>query len=76
MLSRPDVGSKEHIVSWLATKGESETYIWLSGECPAAHYSREFGDERAGLNLAWINNLAEHQPHTWGALAERAQHIA
>jgi hypothetical protein len=72
MLSRPDVGTKEHIVSWLMTKNETETYEWASGHCPAAHYSMEFGDEHTGLNLEYINKLAEQKPHTWGALAERA----
>jgi hypothetical protein len=72
MLSRPDVGTKEHIVSWLSTKDETKTYEWASSECPAAHYSREFGNEHSGLNLEWINGLAKIEPHTWGALTQRA----
>jgi hypothetical protein len=71
MLSRPDVGTKEHIVTWLGNKPEGDSYEWLSGQCPAAHYSREFGDEHTPLNLEYINNLAKQEPHTWGALAER-----
>jgi hypothetical protein len=73
MLSRPDVGSDEHIVSWLMTKNPSQTYEWASGQCPAAHYSREFGDYHTPLNLTRINNLAKIEPHTWGALCERAK---
>jgi hypothetical protein len=73
MLSRPDVGSKEHILSWLMTKDEAATYEWASSECPAAYYSREFGSEHSGLNLEWINNLAEIKPHTWGALIKRVE---
>jgi hypothetical protein len=71
MLARPDVGTKEHILSWLSTKDETATYEWASGQCPAAHYSREFGNEHSGLNLELINNTAKLEPHTWGALAER-----
>jgi hypothetical protein len=70
MLSRPDVGSKEHIQLWLDTKDASETYEWLSGDCPAGQYDREFGDAHAGLDLNWLNNLARvTYPHTFGALS-------
>jgi hypothetical protein len=72
MLSRPEIGTKEHVQSWLTTKDENQTYEWLSGECPAGQYSQEFGDHHSGLNLNWINDLARIRPHTWGALAERA----
>lgn len=72
MLSKIEVGSKEHILLWLADKDAAETYEWASGRCPAAHYSMEFGGEHTGLNLDRINALAEPQPHTWGALYERA----
>jgi hypothetical protein len=72
MLQRPEIGTKEHIKLWLAGKDENETYEWLSGECPAGQYSREFGDEHIGLNLDWLNNQAKTLPHTWGALSERA----
>jgi hypothetical protein len=72
-LARPEVGTREHVLMWLATKNENQTYEWLSGECPAGQYSREFGDEHSGLNLDRLNRLAHIQPHTWGALAERVQ---
>jgi hypothetical protein len=73
MLSRPEIGTKEHIVSWFMNKDPAEAYEWASSKCPAACYSREFGNERSGLNLEWINNLAEIKPHTWGALVERME---
>jgi hypothetical protein len=73
MLSRPDVGTKEHIVSWLAAKDEAATYEWLSGQCPAGQYSEEFGDEHVGLNLSWLNTLAFDRPYTWGSLLDRAE---
>jgi hypothetical protein len=72
MLARPDVGTYEHIRLWLNTRDETQTYEWASEQCPAAQYSREFGNEHSGLNLEWINNLAKIEPHTWGALADRA----
>lgn len=72
MLARPEIGTMEHILSWLTTKNEAETYEWLSGECPAGQYSEEFGDRHAGLNLNLLNNLARLHPHTWGALYQRA----
>jgi hypothetical protein len=55
------------------TKGETETYEWISGNCPAAQYSKEFGNEYFGLSLEWINNLAQPAPHTFGALTERME---
>jgi hypothetical protein len=73
MLSRPEIGTIEHIALWLGNKPEGDAYEWASGQCPAAHYSREFGDTHIGLNLEHINNLAKIEPHTWGALAERAR---
>jgi hypothetical protein len=73
MLSRIEVGSKEHTLLWLGDKDQAETYEWNSGQCPAAQYSREFGDEHIELNLIRINTLARVEPHTWGALYERAK---
>lgn len=73
MLSRIEVGSKAHMLQWLADKDTNESYEWLSAECAAGQYSTEFGDEHAGLNLNWLNSLALVKPHTWGALTERAQ---
>jgi hypothetical protein len=73
MLSRPDVGTKDHIQLWLGTKDASEPYEWLSGDCPAGQYSKQFGDERTGLNEQWLNDLARTTwPHTFGALYQRA----
>jgi hypothetical protein len=71
MLQRNEVGTREHILTWLASKDEAECFEWLSGECPAGQYSREFGDEHSGLNLEQLNRLAHIQPHTWGALYDR-----
>lgn len=73
MLSRIEVGSREHILMWLADKDPQEGYDWLSGFCPAAQYSREFGDEHIELNLNQLNDLARVEPHTFGALYERAE---
>jgi hypothetical protein len=71
MLQRTEIGTKDHVLLWLETKGD-EAYDWLTGDCPAGQYSREYGDERAGLNLERINTLAKIEPHTFGALHERA----
>lgn len=71
MLARPEVGSREHILSWLATKPEDESYVWLSGDCPAGQYMQEFGDQHTGLNLNLINDCARVRPHTFGALRAR-----
>ena len=71
MLSRPDVGTKEHIQLWLTTHDENEQYEWLSAVCPAARYAEEFDVPITELN--WLNDLAQIWPQTWGSLAERAQ---
>ena len=73
MLSRIEVGTKDHLLMWLADKDPEEAYEWLSGLCPAELYSREFGDEHIGLNLNKLNDLARIEPHTFGALYERAK---
>jgi hypothetical protein len=69
MLSRPEIGTREHVLLWLGSKDPNARYQWEHPErCPCGQYRREHRAE-------WINQLsvlAEQQPRTWGALYERA----
>jgi hypothetical protein len=74
MLTRPDVGTLEHIRLWLASKPAGEGYEWLSEECAWGQYCMEHygvaqGEPTAELQL--LNRKARETPHTWGALYER-----
>jgi hypothetical protein len=43
MLARPEVGTREHILLWLASKPADATYAWADPfECACGKYSREF----------------------------------
>ena len=52
MLARPEPGTREHILLWLANKDPQETYEWESyRECACGTYARE----TMGMsNFAWI----------------------
>jgi hypothetical protein len=70
MLSRPEVGTRGHILMWLDSKDATAPYEWGFEVCPCAQYSAEYGIS------AWdtpISPLAGDHPRTWGALAERAR---
>jgi hypothetical protein len=73
MLSRPEVGTREHILLWLAGKDPDAEYQWENPQhCPCGQYGREYVTE-------WvlpISLLAELEPHTWGALYQRAYKAA
>jgi hypothetical protein len=72
MLARPEIATREHVLMWLAAKDANERFEWLSGDCPAGQYAREFGIPNTCELMNWLNNMAQTWPHTWGALAERA----
>lgn len=81
MLARPKLGTREHMLLWLAAKAPDETYEWESYEdCACGTYARETMDksnwwwrEFGGKPFAWLNMLACHTPHTYGALYKRAR---
>jgi hypothetical protein len=72
MLSRPEIGTMEHVRVWLNAKDESEPFEWLSADCPAGRYAKEFGVPVRSAEMDRLNDLAHVWPHTWGALAARA----
>ena len=72
MLSRPEIGTLEHIKLWVASKPQDESYEWASAGCPACLYMDEHGlsDDRPSA-VRKLNTLAHVKPHTFGALRER-----
>jgi hypothetical protein len=72
MLARPEVGSKEHILLWLATKPPGEEFEWRdTNTCACGQYA--YGDH-SGIG-AWsehqtlreMNQEAFHH-HSFGSL--------
>lgn len=76
MLSRPEIGTRAHILLWLESKDPDAVYHWMPWtECPCALYGLEHGIPDVE-NAPWdspISSLAGEFPRTWGALAERAR---
>ena len=72
MLTRPEIGTLEHIKLWVAGKPHDEGYEWLSADCPANRYMDEHGlaDDKLPA-IRGLNALAHTAPHTFGALCER-----
>lgn len=84
MLARPEPGTREHILLWLASQPPEREYRWRNTiECACGIYARE---AMGKSNLWWtvqthieyspfskLNILAMPFPHTFGALYERAQ---
>jgi hypothetical protein len=73
MLARPEIGSREHILSWLASKPVDESYEWLSATCPCNQYGDKFDARDETPDVLQVNRLAHAQPQTFGALYERAR---
>jgi len=81
MLSRPEIGTKEHILLWLAGKDVKAEYEWrCPHSCPAGTYSEEFynyhyrwieGDD-VGRTLQEISRMAKRRPNNYGTLYKRA----
>jgi hypothetical protein len=82
MLARPEPGTREHMLLWLASQPPEKTYPWaLVTKCACAIYARE---TMGKSNLWWtaqasrpgpfhaLNCLAAIVPHTYGALHARA----
>ncbi len=72
MLSRPEIGTHEHILLWMNSKDPKEGYCWEEN-CPAEQYAIEHGIEKAWTLSMPISTLASHHPRTWGDLAQRAR---
>ena len=59
MLSRPEIGTKAHILLWLSGEDPNKIYDWdNSDECPCGQYARKFkyGNLRLtskGYNYNW-----------------------
>jgi hypothetical protein len=62
MLSRFEIGSREHILLWLSGRDENQSFDWNSHRnCPAGQYSREIlGEDSAiwGANLNYLSSFA------------------
>jgi hypothetical protein len=53
MLSRPEIGTREHILLWLASKPPREKFVYESvKECACGQYSAHVYD---GDALRWTN---------------------
>ena len=53
MLARPEVGSREHILLWLAGKPADEMFNWKSSSrCACGQYSKKY----LNSEYAWISN--------------------
>jgi hypothetical protein len=80
MLSRPEIGTREHILLWCGGKDPNEKYRWENSlDCACGQYARE----HYGANYAWMsdpnmpaalrdmNTAAQHaKGQTFGALYE------
>ena len=84
MLSRPEIGTREHILLWLSSKPEDQAYEWISDLCPWAQYAGEWlnfqpdimgGNAPTTPELYGLNNFARVRPHTFGALSKRAREL-
>ena len=87
MLSRIEVGSKAHVLLWLADKPAADTFEWQSAICATAIYAVEqFGDitlrcstpdlcelDVMARDLSSANGTRPYQSVTFGALYERAK---
>jgi hypothetical protein len=86
MLQRPEIGTREHVLLWLAGKPADEAYKWMPHEeCPCAVYNLDHGmpkewwsepnHRRARVKKTKIelSDLAGGFPRTWGALHDRAR---
>lgn len=73
MLARPEIGSREHVLLWLAGDHQEPYYEWSRWtHCPRALYAREHGlPEWDGVDTQ-LSDLAGEFPRTWAALHERA----
>jgi hypothetical protein len=80
MLTRPEIGTVEHICLWLSNKPIDETYVWMSDLCPWAQYAIEHlgvvpnimmgGQAPPTPELQQLNRVSK-DVHTFGALYER-----
>ena len=80
MLTKPEIGTAEHIRLWAAGKPEDEAYVFVSDNCPWAQYAKEHleivpnierGDAPSTPELHYVNDMARLTPHTFGALYQR-----
>jgi len=82
MLARPEPGTREHMLLWLASQPADKTYPWtVPSRCACGTYARQ---AMGKSNLWWsvqasrpgpfaeLNNLAAIHPYTYGALHARA----
>jgi len=54
MLARPEIGTREHILLWLASRDPNEEYDWCSySNCACGKYAREVLGKS---NLWWVIN--------------------
>jgi hypothetical protein len=81
MLARPEIGTKQHIILWLASKPADETYQWNdSKRCACGQYWGENVDNVfphgwwcSNPRMAWLDILAMYcESRTFGELYQRA----
>jgi hypothetical protein len=82
MLERPEIGTRGHVLLWLGGKLSDEAYPWTDTKrCAAAQYAEQMelanwqreptlSIDNDGVSLS---TLARDEPHTFGALYERAR---
>ena len=60
MLARPEVGSKEHILLWLAAQPQDKKFSYMTpSACACGQYSRAF----LGSGMKWLKILAKTGRH-------------
>jgi hypothetical protein len=52
MLARPEIGTREHVILWLASKPADEAYEWANPHCCAC-------------GQYWGENVGKIFPHMW-----------
>jgi hypothetical protein len=79
MLARPEIGTKQHVILWLASKPVDETYDWCKGsECACGQYWGEHVNKkfphmwRESPTMSWLNMLAL-DCKTFGELYQKAR---
>jgi hypothetical protein len=64
--------SERQLVAFLETKDASESYEWLSEDCPLGQFFAACG-ERPMTEFPHYYEITLPQPHTFGAALERAR---
>jgi hypothetical protein len=73
MLARPEIGTKAHILLWVASKPPKEEYYWRDGyQCACGQYSQEFfGRASAWMRMPTSRAIHELNGHAGAVIDPR-----